>query len=66
MICIAVIGAGHWGPNLIRNFHSGITSRVKYVVDNRPQRLDALKSARKPQAFDRKAALKDWELVVSA
>jgi beta-N-acetylhexosaminidase len=26
----------------------------------------ALKSARKPQAFDRKAALKDWELVVSA
>ena len=26
----------------------------------------ALKSARKPQAFDKKAALKDWELVVSA
>lgn len=43
MITIAVVGAGHWGPNLIRNFHSGITSRVKYVVDTRPQRLDALK-----------------------
>jgi predicted dehydrogenase len=42
MICIAVVGAGHWGPNLIRNFHSGITSRVKYVVDSRPQRLQAL------------------------
>ena len=26
----------------------------------------ALKSARKPQAFDKKAALKDLELVVSA
>ena len=43
MICIAVVGAGHWGPNLIRNFHSGNTSRVKYVVDNRPQRLELLK-----------------------
>ncbi len=26
----------------------------------------ALKSARKPQVFDKKAALKDWELIVSA
>ncbi len=42
MICIAVVGAGHWGPNLIRNFHLGLTSRVKYVVDTRPQRLKAL------------------------
>ncbi len=44
MICLAVIGAGHWGPNLIRNFHSGLASRVKYVVDTRPQRLDTLKA----------------------
>jgi predicted dehydrogenase len=43
MICVAVVGAGHWGPNLIRNFHSGTTSRVKYVVDSRPQRLEAIK-----------------------
>ncbi len=43
MITIAVVGAGHWGPNLIRNFHSGLTSRVKVVVDTRPQRLEALK-----------------------
>jgi hypothetical protein len=23
MIGVAVIGAGHWGPDLIRNFHNG-------------------------------------------
>ncbi len=44
MLTIAVVGAGHWGPNLIRNFHSGITSRVKTVVDTRPERLTALKA----------------------
>jgi hypothetical protein len=26
----------------------------------------ALKTVRKPQAFDKKAALKDWEMIVSA
>ena len=44
MLCVAVVGAGHWGPNLIRNFHSAPASRVKHVVDTRPQRLEALKA----------------------
>lgn len=30
---IAVIGAGHWGPNLIRNFHTSQRSEVAWVVD---------------------------------
>lgn len=33
MIGVAVIGAGHWGPNLIRNFDSAASSRVVWVVD---------------------------------
>jgi predicted dehydrogenase len=33
MIQIAVLGAGHWGPNLIRNFHNKETSVVRWVVD---------------------------------
>jgi predicted dehydrogenase len=33
MIGVAVIGAGHWGPNLIRNFHNQRSSRVEWVVD---------------------------------
>src|SRR5688572_9667859 len=36
---IAVIGAGHWGPNLIRNFHNHPRSSVTWVVDTNPQRL---------------------------
>ncbi len=42
MIRVAVIGAGHWGPNLVRNFHSGQGSVVTHVVDTRPQRLEQL------------------------
>src|SRR5262249_51800583 len=44
----AVIGAGHWGPNLIRNFHTHQTSEVAWVVDRDPQRLE-LTRARYPE-----------------
>ena len=39
MIKIAVIGAGHWGPNLIRNFNNGHSSSVARVIDRDPKRL---------------------------
>ncbi|MFC1707071.1 Gfo/Idh/MocA family protein [Planctomycetota bacterium] len=39
MIRVAVIGAGHWGPNLIRNFHSLQSSRVLCVADRDEERL---------------------------
>src|SRR5207247_3165087 len=39
MIRIAVIGAGQWGPNLIRNFHNRRTSEVAWVVDRDAGRL---------------------------
>jgi predicted dehydrogenase len=38
-IRIAVIGAGHWGPNLIRNFDSPPASVLKLVVDRDRARL---------------------------
>lgn len=40
MLRTAVIGAGHWGPNLIRNFHNHKTSDVAWVVDRDPARLE--------------------------
>ncbi|HEV2856139.1 MAG TPA: Gfo/Idh/MocA family oxidoreductase [Thermoanaerobaculia bacterium] len=40
MIQVAVIGAGHWGPNLIRNFHNHKTSAVAWVVDRDPARRE--------------------------
>ncbi len=43
MLRVAVIGAGHWGPNLIRTF-SGQGSVVTRVVDVRTDRLEALKA----------------------
>jgi predicted dehydrogenase len=42
MIGVAVIGAGHWGPNLIRNFRDGERSRVAWVSDLDPSRLETV------------------------
>jgi len=42
MIRIAVIGAGQWGPNLIRNFHNRHTSIVCTVVDQDQGRCTAV------------------------
>ena len=41
MIQIAVLGAGHWGPNLIRNFDNRQRSAVRWIVDRDPARLAA-------------------------
>src|SRR5215471_10530207 len=43
-ICVAVVGAGHWGPNLIRNFENPPASRVKAVVDRDRARLDQVRA----------------------
>jgi predicted dehydrogenase len=43
MVRIAVIGAGQWGPNLIRHFDNRHTSRVAWVIDRDPDRLDQVR-----------------------
>lgn len=61
MIRIAVLGAGHWGPNLIRNFHNHQASEVAWVIDRDPQRL-ALTQSRYPDvsvSADAEAAFAD-------
>jgi predicted dehydrogenase len=40
MIRVAVIGAGQWGPNLIRNFHNKETSEVVWIIDRDATRLE--------------------------
>ena len=42
MIRLAIIGAGHWGPNLISNFSKSGRSEVRYVVDLDPERRRAV------------------------
>jgi predicted dehydrogenase len=39
MIRVAVLGAGEWGPNLIRNFHNKPTSEVVWIIDRDAARL---------------------------
>jgi predicted dehydrogenase len=42
-LAVAVVGAGYWGPNLIRNFHASDAWRVACIVDKDPARLEALR-----------------------
>ena len=41
---VAVVGAGHWGPNLIANFHNPRRSEVAWVVDADPERQEAVRT----------------------
>jgi predicted dehydrogenase len=43
MVRVAVIGAGHWGPNLVANFHNHGRSEVAWVVDRDPERQQAVR-----------------------
>jgi predicted dehydrogenase len=61
VIRVAVLGAGHWGPNLIRNFHNRTSSAVAWVIDRDATRL-AQVQARFPDvrvSADVEAALAD-------
>jgi predicted dehydrogenase len=44
MTQIAIIGAGYWGPNLIRNFYELPDSQVTYVCDLNPAKLAPIKA----------------------
>jgi predicted dehydrogenase len=42
MTTVAVVGAGNWGRNLVRNFHTIPESRLKWVVDVDEGRLSKM------------------------
>jgi predicted dehydrogenase len=42
MIGVAVVGAGHWGPHLIRNFNDHLSSHTLWVVDQEETRRKAI------------------------
>jgi predicted dehydrogenase len=44
MIGIGIVGAGHWGPNLIRNLHNRVTSEVVWVADRDLKRLEQVRA----------------------
>jgi predicted dehydrogenase len=41
-IAVGIIGAGYWGPNLIRNFSSCPLTEVTAICDSSPARLEAI------------------------
>src|SRR5689334_8784139 len=43
MVTLGLIGCGYWGPNLIRNFTKVRECRIEAVVDQRPDRLEAVR-----------------------
>lgn len=44
-VAVGVVGAGHWGPNLIRNFATLPTARLLAVCDVARDRLDTIGAA---------------------
>ena len=60
MITVGVIGAGYWGPNLIRNFATLPQCQLKVVCDQDRQVLDRLRPLY-PQLY----LSLDWREVLS-
>ncbi len=58
-IVVAVIGAGYWGPNLVRNFSAVENTCVKYVCDLSAERLGKIK-----KSFPFVEITQDYDLVL--
>jgi predicted dehydrogenase len=44
-LTVGIIGAGYWGPNLIRNFAACAATEVVGICDASPQRLDGIRKS---------------------
>ena len=55
---VAVVGAGYWGKNLIRNFRSHKQFELRYVID-RPSAVDFEPSNGEQFIFDLHTAFED-------
>jgi predicted dehydrogenase len=42
MVKLGVVGAGYWGPNLIRNFMAAEGCSVEYICDSNPERVEKI------------------------
>lgn len=51
---VGIIGAGYWGPNLIRNFYQHEDADLQYVCDLQQERLDHIQ-ARYPDVYTTKS-----------
>ena len=42
-VAVAVIGAGYWGPNLIRNFYETDKCELKIICDSNNERINMIR-----------------------
>lgn len=63
-LTLGIIGAGYWGPNLVRNFVSLADAQLKVVCDQEPKALDQLRASYPQLSFssDCKAVLASREI----
>lgn len=61
MVKVAVVGAGYWGPNLIRNFHSIRENCLRYVCDQDESALNRLRNFFPDVEF-----ISDYDLILNA
>lgn len=54
-VAVGIIGAGYWGPNLIRNFSLVDGCKIKYVCDLDKKKLEKLKKTYPSVTFTTKA-----------
>ncbi len=59
-VAIGVVGAGYWGPNLIRNFRAVPGFRVKYICDIDPARLEHMN-----RLYPDIKAVEDFEVLIN-
>jgi predicted dehydrogenase len=67
---LGVVGLGHWGPNLARNFHGMPGCELTWICDDSAERLEQvgarLPGARRTAALDELLAAEDLDAVAIA
>ncbi len=60
-LALGIIGAGYWGPNLVRNFAALPDAQLKVVCDQDPKVLDRLRAFYPQLSFS-----SDWKAVLGS
>jgi len=59
IVTVAQLGCGYWGPNLLRNFSAQRHCRVKWVVEQRPERQQYVR-----ENYPHSRVTADWQAVL--
>jgi len=60
MIQIGVVGAGYWGPNLVRNFNEISDANIKFIADKLPGRREFIQ-----EKFPEIQVVEDADIIIN-